>query len=57
MSTSHHGRYAYRPIVDRPDYDWPDGRRLAIYFGVNYEVFDFGGGLGQNWPPRRPTRT
>ncbi len=46
MSTSHHGRYAYRPIVDRPDYDWPDGRRLAIYFGVNYEVFDFGGGLG-----------
>ena len=46
MSISHHGRYAYRPIVDRPDYDWPDGGRLAIYFGVNYEVFDFGGGLG-----------
>jgi len=51
MSTSHHGRYAYRPIVDRPDYDWPDGRRLAIYFGVNYEVFDFGGGLGPELAP------
>ncbi|MES3095648.1 polysaccharide deacetylase family protein [Sphingomonas aerolata] len=51
MSISHHGRYAYRPIVDRPDYDWPDGRRLAIYFGVNYEVFDFGGGLGPELAP------
>ncbi len=51
MSTLHHGRYAYRPIVDRPDYDWPDGRRLAIYFGVNYEVFDFGGGLGPELAP------
>ena len=51
MSTSHHGRYAYRPIVDRPDYDWPDGRRLAIYFGVNYAVFDYGGGLGPELAP------
>lgn len=51
MSISQHGRYAYRPIVDRPDYDWPDGRRLAIYFGVNYEVFDFGSGLGPELAP------
>jgi peptidoglycan/xylan/chitin deacetylase (PgdA/CDA1 family) len=51
MTRSHHDRYAYRSIVDRPDYDWPGGRRLAIYFGVNYEVFDFGGGLGAELAP------
>lgn len=48
---SHHDRYPYRAIVDRPDYDWPGGRRLAIYVGVNYEVFDFGGGLGAELAP------
>ncbi len=44
-------RYPYRPITDRPDYDWPEGKRLAIYFGVNHEVFDFGGGLGAELAP------
>lgn len=48
-----HGRYPYRPIVDRPVYDWPGGRRLAIYLGVNYEVFDFGGGLGAELAPAK----
>ncbi|KQN25505.1 polysaccharide deacetylase [Sphingomonas sp. Leaf33] len=51
MSRVHHDRYPYRAIVDRPDYDWPGGRRLAIYLGVNYEVFDFGGGLGAKLAP------
>ena len=51
MSTSSHDRYAYRPIIGRPDYDWPDGRRLAIYLGVNHEVFDFAGGLGPELAP------
>lgn len=51
MSNSNHDRYDYRPITDRPDYHWPDGRRLAIYVGVNYEVFDFGGGLGPKLAP------
>lgn len=50
MSHSH-DRYPYRAIVDRPAYDWPDGRRLAIYFGINYEVFDFGSGLGAELAP------
>lgn len=44
-------RYPYRPIIGRPDYDWPDGKRLAIYLGVNHEVFDFGGGLGAELAP------
>ena len=51
MSHPHHDRYPYRPIVGRPDYDWPNGRRLAIYLGVNHEVFDFGGGLGAELAP------
>jgi len=55
MSRSHHDRYAYRPIIGRPDYDWPEGRRLAIYLGVNYEVFDFDGGLGPELAPSQTT--
>ena len=44
-------RYPFSPIIHRPTYDWPGGRRLAIYLGVNYEVFDFGGGLGPKLAP------
>lgn len=46
-----HGRYDYSPIVGRPDYSWPGGRRLAIYLGVNHEVFGFGAGLGATLAP------
>lgn len=52
MSESH-GRYGYSAIVDRPTYDWPDGRRLAIYIGINHEVFDFGAGLGAELAPSK----
>ena len=41
-----HNRYDYSPIIDRPDYDWPDGKRLAVYFAMNIEHFSFGEGLG-----------
>ena len=41
-----HGRYRYSAIVDRPDFDWPQGRRLAVYIGLNLEHFDFGEGHG-----------
>ncbi|MDP6883436.1 MAG: hypothetical protein QF830_04810, partial [Rhodospirillales bacterium] len=43
---SHHDRYDYSPIVSRPDYDWPEGKRLAFYIGLNIEHFVFGKGLG-----------
>ncbi|WP_294322210.1 polysaccharide deacetylase family protein [uncultured Sphingomonas sp.] len=49
----HHGRYPYRPIVRRPDYSWPEGRRLALYLGVNHEVFAFGDGLGAELAPAK----
>lgn len=49
-----HGRYAYSPIRGRPVYDWPDGKRLAVYLGVNLEHFAFGTGLGAELAPAGP---
>ena len=43
-----HKRYAYSPIVKRPDYEWPDGKRLAFYIALNIEHFAFGAGLGMD---------
>ncbi len=36
---SHHGRYEFSPISQRPDYSWPEGRRLAVYIALNVEQF------------------
>jgi allantoinase len=49
-----HGRYAYAPIVGRPDYHWPERRRLAVYIGYNLEHFSFGEGLGARLGPASP---
>ena len=49
-----HGRYAYRPISNRPDYSWPNGQRLAVYIGLNLEHFAFGEGLGAELAPGGP---
>ena len=46
MKLSDHGRYDYSPIVERPDYSWPDGKRLAFYIALNVEHFSFGEGMG-----------
>ncbi len=46
-----HGRYGYRAITDRKVYDWPNGRRLAVYIGLNLEHFAFGEGLGAKLAP------
>ncbi len=54
MSRPHHGRYNYVPIHARPQFDWPGGKRLAIYFGVNLEHFAFGEGLGAELAPGGP---
>ena len=43
---SGHGRYPFSAIPDREPYDWPGGKRLAFYVGVNLEVFSFGEGAG-----------
>ena len=49
----HHGRYDYLPIIERPDYSWPEGRRLAIYLGVNHEAFGFDDGMGATLAPSK----
>lgn len=41
-----HGRYAYSNITKRPDYSWPDGKRLAVYVAANIEAFSYGMGKG-----------
>jgi peptidoglycan/xylan/chitin deacetylase (PgdA/CDA1 family) len=41
-----HGRYEYSNITQRPDYSWPDGKRLAVYVALNVEAFSFGMGKG-----------
>ncbi len=41
-----HGRYDYSSIPSRPDYSWPDGKRLAVYLAVNIEQFSYGEGKG-----------
>ena len=46
MEIRQHDRYDYSPIPERPVYDWPDGKRLAVYFALNIEHFSFGEGLG-----------
>jgi peptidoglycan/xylan/chitin deacetylase (PgdA/CDA1 family) len=43
-----HSRYSYSPIVTRPDYSWPGGKRLAFYIALNIEHFAFGTGLGMD---------
>jgi allantoinase len=43
-----HDRYDYLPLPDRPDYSWPEGRRLAFVVNTNIEWFAFNAGLGHD---------
>lgn len=49
-----HDRYTYSAITDRPDFTWPNGKRLAVYIGLNLEHFAFGEGLGAELAPGGP---
>ena len=51
MPLRSHGRYDYSPITSRPDYTWPNGKRLAVYIALNLEHFAFGEGLGAQLAP------
>lgn len=46
MKLAHHNRYDYSPIIDRPDFNWPGGKRVAFYLALNVEHFEFGGKMG-----------
>ena len=52
MALSGHGRYGYSALPKRPVYDWPNGKRLAVYMALNLETFAFGEGLGAQLAPR-----
>lgn len=49
-----HRRYQYSAIVDRPVYDWPGGKRLALHFSLNLEHFRFGAGIGNDYGVPQP---
>ena len=49
-----HDRYDYSAISHRPDFTWPNGKRLAVYIGLNLEHFAFGEGLGAELAPGGP---
>ncbi len=49
-----HGRYDYSAIAGRPDYCWPDGRRLAVHLCLNVEHFPFGEVLGNDYAAPHP---
>lgn len=59
MKLPHHGRYEYSSIKTRPTYDWPGGKRLALYFALNIEHFAYGAGRSHSlstqlpWPNSR----
>ncbi len=54
MKLKGHGRYDYSPLRGRPDYSWPEGKRLAVYFALNLEHFSYGEGLGAELAPGGP---
>jgi allantoinase len=49
-----HNRYDYSAINNRPDYSWPEGKRLAVHFSLNVEHFAFGEGMGNDYANPAP---
>jgi allantoinase len=47
-------RYSYSPITRRPQFSWPDGRRLAVYVALNIESYRFGSGMIEELLPASP---
>ena len=46
MSVPSHGRFSFSALPSRPGYEWPGGKRLALYFVLNVETFGFGVEIG-----------
>jgi peptidoglycan/xylan/chitin deacetylase (PgdA/CDA1 family) len=49
-----HGRYEHSSIFSRPDYAWPNGKRLAVYFALGIEHYAFNEGLVERLVPGIP---
>ena len=46
--------FAYSPIIDRPQFSWPGGKRLAFHLCLNLEAFAYNSGLGISYSPGLP---
>jgi len=46
LTLPRHNRYDYSPIIERRDYSWPGGKRLAFCLTTNITCFAFGKGRG-----------
>src|SRR3954471_20379427 len=46
--------FQYSSIVERPQFSWPGGKRLAFHISLNLEVFSFNHGLGISYSPGLP---
>jgi peptidoglycan/xylan/chitin deacetylase (PgdA/CDA1 family) len=46
-----HGRYDYSALPHRPDFTWPGGKRLAVYFALGLEHYAFGKGMTEDLVP------
>ncbi len=46
-----HGRYDYSPLVTRPRFTWPEGKRLALYIAFGIEHYAFNEGLAEDLAP------
>lgn len=42
-------RYPFSALPTRPRYQWPGGARLAVYFALNVEAFEFGRNPGPDF--------
>jgi allantoinase len=49
-----HGRYEHSSIFGRPAYDWPNGKRLAVYFALGIEHYAFNEGMVEKLVPGIP---
>jgi len=49
-----HGRYRYQAITQRPDFNWPGGKRLAVFIALNLEQYAFGEGMAEDLVPHMP---
>jgi len=48
-----HNRYEYSAIQNRPFFQWPGKKNLAVYLALNVEHFSFGDGEGAELAPKR----
>ena len=57
MDMNYHGRYGFSALANRPAYDWPGGKRLAVCLCNNIEWFSFMTGLGSDHTVPGATQT